>query len=78
MKKQEIINQANQDYLKLLFSNTDVINNFKAPQKAIELTEGPYATLHEADDLTTFNNAVRLFYKRVEAAYDVIKMYSKK
>ena len=77
MTKQEVINKANQTYLQLLFSDIKLIDNCKQAQRAIELTEAPYGTLREAEDLTTFNNAVVLFYKRVQDAYEVIKIYSK-
>tara|TARA_R110000822_G_scaffold190660_1_gene329435 strand:+ start:1267 stop:1539 length:273 start_codon:yes stop_codon:yes gene_type:complete len=78
MNKQAIIKQADETYLKLIFSNPKVIDNCRQAQRAIELTEPSYETLQNTEDLTSFNNAVRLFYKRVEMAYDVIEIYKKK
>jgi len=75
MTKQDIINQVDETYIDLLFSDP-IVNTNKSVQRAIELTEPAFNTIRETECAVTFENAVRLFNKRVELAYDVIKIYS--
>ena len=76
MTKQEIIEKAKWDLLVVTFSHP-IVDTSKPVQIAIEMCDPHMDIMETTECLVTFNNAYRLFYKRLENAKDVIKIKSK-
>ena len=73
MKNSEIIAKAEWNLMEATFSDP-IVNTSKPVQNAIEMCDAPLDTMRNTECLVTFNNAYRLFYKRLDWAYETIKI----